>query len=184
MTPLQRIKSRCRVDSITGCWIWTGATSKSNGGTTVQPRIHCEDYTRDASGKTKTVQSGNHAAWHAFTGKPIPAGHRVFKTACCTDGMCVNPAHLQCGTTTEWGSSLTSKGIWKGQATRIRANRAIGRTRSHVTPAMAAEILKSNETGLQLAARLQIGDSVVSRVRRGQLPSIHQINNPFAGLMS
>lgn len=184
MTPaLQKIKDRCRIDSITGCWLWTGAVAMSNGGATKQARIHTEDYTQDETGNTKRVQPGNRAAWHALTGKPIPAGHRVFKTADCNDTLCVNPAHMQCGTTNDWGNSLASKGVWKGQAARIRANRAIGRTRSNVTPSVAAEILNSNETGQQLSARLQLGPTVVSRVRRGQMRSIQQINNPFAGLM-
>lgn len=183
ITPIQRIKDRCRIDSITGCWVWTGATSSSNDGTTQQPRIHSEDYTRDPSGKTRAVQTGNRAAWHAHTGKPIPEGHRVFKTVACTHPLCVNPAHLQCGTTTAWGHSLSARGIFKGQAKRINASRATGRARTHATPAKAREILTSTETGVQLAARLQISASVVSKVRRGQLPSIHQINNPFAGLM-
>lgn len=183
MTPLQRIKDRCTVDEITGCWIWKGATSPSNGGKTRQPRVHSEDYTADPTGKVKTTQTGNRAAWHAANRKPIPSGHRVFKAPCCTNGLCVNPAHLQCGTTEDWGQSVATKGIWRGVPARIAANRAIGRANSVVTPEMAREIAASPDLGIHISARLGIGRSVVSRVRRGQLRSIAAVTNPFAGLL-
>lgn len=181
---LDQIKGRCRIDDFTGCWVWAGATSPSNGGLTNQPRVWTPDYSKDPSGKTKTVQTGNRAAWHAYTGKPIPTGHRVFKSSICFNGLCVNPAHLQCGTTGEWGKLVTQKAIWKGQKTRIQANRAIGRTRSTVTPSLAREIQASNETGVQIATRTGLSYSIVSKVRKGQLVSVQALNNPFAGLMA
>lgn len=184
MTPINKIKDRCRIDELSGCWIWTGATSVSNGGQTHQPRAWSVDYSKDLSGKTKTVQTGNRAAWHAVTGKPIPEGHLVFKAACCTNGLCVNPAHLQCGTTEDWGKSVAAKEIWKDQQTRIQANRAIGRARSVVTPELVREIQSSSESGLSFAARTGIPNSVISRVRRGQLKSVVSVNNPFLGLMA
>lgn len=184
MTPLEKIKSRCHIDDITGCWVWKGAVSRSNGGQFNQPRVYSEDYTADATGKTKVVQTGNRAAWHAATGKPIPNGHRVYKSARCTNGLCVNPAHLECGTTADWGAAVAKKGHWKGVNDRIQANRAIARTKTEVTPELAREILASHETGRAISCRLKLHVSIVSRVRTGQLVSVLTQGNPFAGLMT
>lgn len=184
MTPLQRIKGRCRIDSITGCWNWTGATSNSNGGTTRQPRMHSEDYTRDPSGKIKTTQTGNRAAWHAYTGKPIPQGHRVFKADCCTNGMCVNPEHLQCGTTSDWGRSVAAKEIWRGSQTRINANRIIGRKLAALTPEQVREIHASQDKGIDLAERLGATPQLVSRARNQHMAYVrHAVGNPWGGLL-
>ena len=184
MTPLQRIKGRCTVDEITGCWIWKGATSQSNGGATRQPRMHSEDYTLDPTGKTKTVQTGNRAAWHAKTGKPIPKGHRVFKSAECNDELCVNPDHLQCGTMKEWGQSVADKGIWKGIAVRINANRLIGRKQAALTPEQVRAIHASGDTGLALADRFEVSPQLVSRVRNQRMAYVRQaIGNPWGGLL-
>ena len=184
MSPIDKIKDRCRIDTFTGCWVWAGALSPSNGGKTKQPRLWAPDYTLDASGNTKTVQTGNRAAWHASTGAAIPAGWRVFKAAACNNGLCVNPAHLQCGSTSAWGQSVAAKAIWKGQQTRIKANRATGRARSYVTTDMAREIQASDETGVQISARTGLNNSIVSKVRTGQLVSVLAINNPFSRLMA
>lgn len=176
MTPLQKIKDRCRIDEITGCWIWTGATSSGR-----YPRIYAPDYTTNG-GKHKS-QTGARAVWHVKTGKAIPPGFRVFHKKCSEDG-CVNPAHLECGPTAAWGQQLQETGAWKNQPNRIQANRATGRARSVVTPAMAREIAASTDRGTHLSARLGIGRTVVSRVRRGQLRSVVAVTNPFAGLMT
>lgn len=182
MTELDRIKGRCHIDEITGCWEWRGSTTASNGGLTHTPRAWTTDYTLDPTGQTKTVQTGNRAAWHAHTGQPIPQGHRVYKNKLCANGLCVNPAHLACGTDEQWGKAVAKKGIWKNSARRIKANRATGRKNSHVTPEILAYIQSSEKTGVALAAELGIKPSVVSNARRGRMKSI-QSRNPFAGLM-
>lgn len=175
MTTLQHIHDRCRVDEHTGCWHWSGALS---GGK--YPRIHAPDHTR---GGAMRVQTGTRAVWHVATGLPIPHGHRVYHQGC-SDAACLNPAHLACGPDAAWGEQVARHGIWKNQPTRIQANRATGRKRSHITPALAAEILASNETGIALAARLGVGNTLISRVRRGQMKAVQLAGNPFAGLMA
>lgn len=174
MTTLQKIKDRCRIDADTGCWIWAGALSAGK-----YPRIWAPDHT--AGGQLK-AQNGIRAVWHVVTGKAIAPGHRVYHQQC-TQNACVCPAHINCGPTASWGAQVARHGNWKGQSTRIQANRAIGRKRSHVTPELVREILHSDETGLQLAARLDIGPTLISRVRRGTMKSVQSVSNPFAGLM-
>ena len=173
MTPLQRIKDRCRIDEITGCWIWTGAMAK--GG---YPRIYAPDYSNDGS---MAVQTGTRAVWHIVTGKAIRKPQRVFHTCGCV--ACVNPEHLHCGRPETWGKHLQDSGAWKGQANRIQANRAIGRKRSSVSPAMLAEIQGSPLTGAELAQKFGLARSVISKAKRGQLVAVAAVGNIFAGLM-
>ena len=184
MTDLERIRNRCHIDSITGCWEWRGSTSASNDGLTLSPRVYATDYTRNAEGTIKTVQTGNRAAWHASTLEPIPEGYRVYRSKCCFNGLCVNPDHLACGTMEQWGKNVAKKGIWKNVPNRIQANRAIGRKSSHVTPEIFKLIQSSPKTGTQLGIELGINQSVISRARRGYIKSISVLANPFAGLMS
>lgn len=171
MTEFEKIKGRCHIDSDTGCWHWRGGTSKG------VPRIYATDYTLGE----KTVQTGIRAVWHAITGEPIPDGWRVFHTRC-TNQDCLNPAHLDCGPTADWGKQVAKSGQWKGQSARIKANRAIGRKKSKVTPELLTLIQGSNQTGLELSSQLGIGRSVISKAKRGQLVSIVSVGNPFAGL--
>jgi len=170
---LTKIKGGCHIDDLTGCWHWRGAMSQNK-----YPRISAPDHTR---GGGMFTQTGARAVWHAHTGKAIPEGHRVYHKGCSTN-TCINPAHLACGPTGDWGKQVATHGNWRGQPARIKANRAIGRKRSAVTPAIAAEIVHSSETGVALAKRLQIKQSVISRVRRGNHMATRP-NNPFAGLM-
>lgn len=180
---LEDIKGRCHIDEITECWVWRGATSDKIGGSALIPRVYGPNFTRDPTGNTKTVQTGNRAVWHALTGKPIPAGYRVFKRVICTNSLCLNPDHLRCGTAKQWGQSMATKGTWKGQAARISANRAIGRSLSVITDEIAAEIRNSDETGLAISKRIGISESVISRTRNMKLKS-EFVGNPFAGLMT
>lgn len=172
---MNNIKGRCRIDEITGCWIWMGALS--NG----YPRIYAPDFTRNADG-APMPQNGTRAIWHVRTGKAIPKGHRVYHAAC-HDPRCVNPDHLQCGPTHIMGKKLSESGILQNRITRIKANRAIGRARSKVNPEMARYIVSSSKTGQLLAQELNISRSIISRVRRGTLVSVLSIGNPFGGLL-
>ena len=176
------IKDRCRVDEFTDCWIWTGATSPSNAGKTRVPRVWATDYSADPTGATKTIQTGNRAAWHATTRKPIAPGHRVYRSSTCGNLLCVNPDHLSCGSFTDWGKAVAKRGTWKGSNTRIQANRAIGRKRSHITAEMLHEINHSNDTGQALSVRLGVRATVISKARRGEMKS-WGVANPFSGLM-
>lgn len=173
MTPLQQIKDRCRVDDLTGCWLWTGAMSEGK-----YPRVHAMDHTAGA----KRVQTGPRAAWQAATGKAIPPGHRVYHKHCAAPA-CLNPAHLACGPTADWGAHLAATDAWKGQAARIQANRATGRKRSSVTPELALAFMASNQTGTALAIEHGIKRSVISNARNGKLVSVLSVANPFAGLL-
>jgi hypothetical protein len=170
---LQSIKDRCRIDADTGCWHWSGAKAQGK-----YPRIHAPDY---SDGGTMRVQTGLRAAWQASTGKAIPTGHRVYHRDC-SNHTCVNPAHIACGPTADWGKQVAKTGAWKNQPKRIIANRATGRKRSLVTPSAAHYIATSSSTGRALALELGLSNALVSRVRRSKHMASHAAN-PFAGLL-
>lgn len=172
---LDRIKAACIIDEDTGCWHWTGCLSNGKW-----PRVYAPNHSKP--GSPMEVQTGRRAVWHIVTGKAIPKDHRVHGR--CTDPQCLNPEHMRCGPASEWGKHLQRTGIYKGKATRVLANRAIGRARSVLTPELIAEITASHETGEALAARLGLSRQIVSKARRGKARAFHALANPFAGLIA
>lgn len=167
------IKGRCRIDELTGCWLWVGA--KSEGW----PRIWAPDHTNH--GGDLRTQTGRRAAWHVKTGKPIPAGWRVFGT--CDSRDCCNPAHMVCEPTAARGQKVAASGKLKNNIRRIAANRKTGRTRSSLSPELIAEIRESTETGLQIERRLGISRSTVSRVRTHKPLAFDPVGGVFTGLL-
>jgi hypothetical protein len=174
-TTLDDIKALCQIDDDTGCWHWRGCLSNGKW-----PRVYAPNHSKP--GSPKEAQTGRRAVWQIVSGKAIPEGHRVHGR--CDDPRCLNPAHMRCGPPSEWGKHLQRTGIYKGKATRVLANRAIGRARSKLTRELITEITGSQETGKALAARLNLSRDVVSKARRGEAKSFHALANPFAGLMS
>lgn len=170
MKTLEDIRGRCRIDA-DGHWIWTGAV-RPNG----RPTIHAPDYTKGGM----CAQCGPRAVWHCLTGRAIPPGHWVY--GLCEEKLCLCPKCITCCTPDEFGHRLAESGAWKGKTNRILANRAIGRRRSRVTAELIAEIQASAETGLAIARRLNLSQTLVSKARTGQCTS-HAGGGLFAGLL-
>lgn len=169
---LDDIKGRCRIDG--DCWLWTGALSAG------WPRIWAPDHT--LHGGKFASQHGRRAAWHIKTGEAIPAGHRVFGT--CEHRNCLNPAHMVCRATAEQGQAVAATDRLKGVVNRIKANRASGRKRSHLTPDLIQTIHTSPETGQALAQRLGLSRSTVSKVRSGKPLAFDAVGGMFTGLLA
>lgn len=169
---IEDIRARCRIED--GHWIWTGATSDGHA------RIWAPDYTLHA-GEMRT-QTGRRAVWHVKTGKPIAAGWRVFQT--CTMPGCIAPHCVEARPVSKQGEIVAASGKLKGRISRIKANRATGRTRSHLTPELIAEIQGSNEKGQQLAARLDLCRTIISKVRRGKALAFEPVGGLFSGLLA
>jgi hypothetical protein len=171
---LDDIKDRCHIDD-DGHWIWKGALSDGKW-----PRIWAPDHTKE--GSPMATQTGRRAVWHVSTGKAIPTRWRVFGT--CEVDRCLNPAHMKCGTTEAWGAQLQKSGIYAGSIRRQAAARQTGRKRSVLTPETYMEIMGSNETGRALAARLEVSEQTVSKVRNGHLVCFDAAGGLFTGLMA
>ena len=170
---LDDIKARCFITD-EGCWEWRGASSEG------VPRIYAPNHQKE--GSPMESQVGRRAVWHVRTGKAIPKGHRVFGT--CENAACLNPEHAKCGTTSELGALTKKLGRFKNKPARIAASRISGRKRSHLTPELIAEIQASEETGVAIAQRLNLGREVVSRARRGKIKAFQPIGGMFSGLMA
>lgn len=170
MRTLEEIKGRCVVTE-DGHWLWRGAL-RSDG----RPNIYAPDYRR---GGEMSTQNGYRAVWQCLHQKPVPQGCRVFGT--CDEPTCCNPAHIRCASEKDFGQWVRRRGIYKGQTSRILANRAINRARSVVTPEMIAYIQASDKSGRALALELGVSDSVVSKARRGGYVA-HQAGGMFSAL--
>lgn len=169
---LDDIRARCFITE-DGCWEWRGALSEGRW-----PRVHAPDLSKP--GAPKTPQPGRRAVWQMVTGEPIPKGHRVFGT--CECDTCLNPEHMDCGTTAKMGRFSRKTGRFKCQPTRIAANRMIGRQRADLTAEQVAAIQLSDEPGTVWAKRLGVSRQTVSRARKGLMVSLAAAN-PFAGLV-
>lgn len=199
MTQLDQIRSRCHIEDVEvgkPHRLWAG------GKTGKTPRIWAPDHTSTqlafeaaierAQGDDAAIiaaivaamtpvmasQPGRRAVYHLTTGKPLPKGWRVFAT--CTEPACIE--HYGAGPGKEFGAQISKLGWHKHSVARKVASLANGRARSKLDLAMIREIRTSPETGRALARRLNIGEALVSKVRRHGSPAHETVANPWAGL--
>ncbi|SDX13662.1 hypothetical protein SAMN05518669_103374 [Variovorax sp. YR634] len=172
MRTLEEVRGRCRIDELTKCWLWAGAVDRG------QPKIYAPDWTnRDGA---LTTQTGQRAVWHMLNHHAIPKRWRVYST--CRTPCCLNPAHLKIGSHAEWGRDSAALGDLKGNIRVQIRNRRTGRARSELTPETYTEVLLSNEKGAEIARRLAISESTVSKARTGALVCFQPIGGFLSGL--
>lgn len=172
MRTLAEVRDRCRIDELTGCWVWTGARSAG------LPRI----YAPNADGRMQGIPA-RRALWLMLNpGKVLPAGWRVWGTCDCV--LCVNPEHARAGDAKAWGRHTSRSGKLLGDITRKVKARQSSQARSVLTPELIAQIQASSETGEQLAARLGVARSTISRARCGQVVCFEPVGGLFSGLMA
>lgn len=73
-----------------GCWHWDGATHPTGAG----------KFSLCPKGFGQTLEYGHRVAYRIYHG-PIPKGRYVVHT--CQSNDCVNPDHLVCATSEQWG---------------------------------------------------------------------------------
>lgn len=170
MRTIDEVKGACRVDDITGCWIWTGAVDRG------VPKIHAPDWSGH-NGAMKT-QTGQRAVWHITKQRYVPKGWRVYST--CRTPCCLNPEHLKCASQTQWGRDSAASGALKGNI-KVRTHiRKMSQARSVLTAETYAEIMVSDERPVDLARRLGISAKTVSKAKTGALVCFQ----PLGGMLS
>lgn len=165
---LNDLRDRCFVED--GHWIWSGAFAGA------VPRIWAPDYTK---GGKMTSQAGARAVWHVKTGKPIPAGFRVFRT--CDRPGCIAPRCIACQDPTERGAEVAASDVLKGSVQRMVNSRKTGRARSKLSPQLIDQILTSPEKGYVLAGQLGLSKTTVSKVRKHRALSFQPVGGIFLG---
>lgn len=162
ISDLAGLRRRCVVDADSGCWHWRGATQTkviSMGGKIAEPRV----YLRTIGGTTTIGRT----AW-AMSGKPQPKAERWTVWRTCGNALCGNPAHMRAGTKAQWGAWVRQSGHLRGRPERsainARAARDAGRT--VLTPEQVRLVRESQASGRELAQRLDVSESVISRCRR------------------
>lgn len=156
------IRERCKVDPVSLCWVWQGATS---GG---QPKMHvyCHEH------GDKRTQQGTRAAWTLAHGTPPPAGALVFRR--CGNPLCLNPVHLGLARSlADIGLHVRRSGKLLGSAVDARrANAARGRAAQGIvdTPPEIVRAIRAaghEVTGRALSRQFGVTESTVSKIRLG-----------------
>jgi HNH endonuclease len=86
---LEQLRSKCKEDRITGCWIYTLSANNSGYANTRRFGV-------SLGGESEMIQ-GSRLAWSAVHGT-IPEGHEVDHL--CRNKLCLNPFHLEAVTPT------------------------------------------------------------------------------------
>lgn len=81
------IESRCLMEGMEPCWIWTGATYKNGYG--------------QLKFITYGTRYSHQWACHNWNGSPLPIEQGMCVKHRCDEKLCVNPAHLEYGTLQE-----------------------------------------------------------------------------------
>lgn len=158
---LEDLKLRCRVDELTGCWIWLGGHGGRNGGvpmTHVSAGVLCE---------SRATMSAMRAAW-LLSGREIEPGKLVYRRFTCKSPSCCNVEHLACGGVKLKCRSAGKRGSFN-TTERLLQLRRIGPVH---TPEVVASIADAvHVRGLSCdaaAAEFGVDKGAVKRIRRGE----------------
>jgi hypothetical protein len=136
-------RMEAQTEKSAGCWLWTGARNRQGYG-------HVGDHyhTRFA-----------HRVAYELARGPIPDGLMICHR--CDNPRCVNPAHLYAGTAVDNARDAVDRG-------RMRSARGEEHYSARLSEQQVTEILRSVESGKDLAARLGVAKSTISMIRTGR----------------
>lgn len=170
ITSIAALRERCKVDPVSLCWEWQGAT---RGGSRPVARLFPVVYAYDHATGEKRGMSGPAAAWNIAHGEAPRPGHRVFRA--CGNCLCLNPVHLrQARNAAEIGQhqrrsgTLRGKNVEQHRASLAKARAAQGIVSTPIEIVRAIRSADASITGRELARRFGMSDSAVSRIRLGQ----------------
>lgn len=150
---MSRISGRYQASASTGCWVWSGAVNNRKYGCFVIQR-----------GRLRSVVLAHRASYEAHIG-PIPMGQ--FVCHACDNSLCINPAHLFCGTPAENTSDMISKGRHK--LCPPPPMRGEKNPRAKLSVEQVAAIRSSREPAKLLASLYGVHWTTIFAIRRGAL---------------
>jgi hypothetical protein len=143
--------ARSHVDDESGCWRWRGHCCRGTPFMTLRIDGHARKY------------SGRRAAL-ILSGKPPKSGQVAFPTDKCSYHDCVRPECARWGSIADRMAYVARQGKFREPERLARLARA-NDTRRKITEAQRLEVLLSDETGVELAQRLPIGQRQISYIR-------------------
>jgi hypothetical protein len=125
-------------------------------------------------GKTVLVRR---AIWTDAHGE-IPDG-KIIRMNCETP-KCIHPDHMELTTYKRLGKQLGALGMMSGTVRSAKIAETKRKKYAKLTAEAVDEIRTSNETGRAMAAKFQVDEKHISRIRLNKCWK--QFSNPFAGL--
>lgn len=161
---LEDIRQRCRIDDVTGCWIWGLACGTSRASRTLTPRVSIPAGVLSSTHRTVSVAR---LAW-LMSGNTLGPGHVVWR--CCGNDLCVRPRHLRAGTKSEEGAWMRASGHRRGDPHRAAVN-----LRNSALQMLSLETVREIETRLaagelqaDVAASMGVNKATVCKINRGK----------------
>lgn len=166
---LEDIRQRCRIDDVSGCWLWGMAVSPPvQGRASMTPRA---SFPAGVLAETRVTTPVPRVAW-LMSGRKLQPGQVVWRT--CGNDLCCNPSHLAAGTKAEEGKWLAEAGVLKGSPRRAAACSA-----NCVSQAVTADAVRAIEARIGsgelqhvLMAEYGISRSTVHKIAHGR--HLHQ----------
>lgn len=162
---LQFLKDRCRIDTETGCWLWSMGAFIS--GSSVTPVVHLP---RQVGDSKYTTTPAAREAWK-LAGKPLAPKHVVWRHVC-SSGLCINPDHCRAGTRTQMLAAVAATGRNRG-----KPERAVVNTLSRMKMVKPVELVRQAEAmfaaGMlqkDVRAALSLSQKTAAAIRLGQHP--------------
>ena len=157
------LRERCRVDPVTHCWHWLGATSSG------RPVIWTFDHARGE----KRPMAATLAAWNIAHGRaPLP-GYLICRA--CPHRACANPVHMrEVRGRAAMGAVVHRVGYLRGQTESRLRNAAMARAAAGKRDLTAQEVrqiraeIAAGGTQQAIADRVGVPIHVVSDINRGR----------------
>lgn len=150
---LDDLRSRCVIDTETGCWLWRRGHAVA--------RVWLPP---DVAGGGRVLPPAR-AAW-MLAGKPLADGHVVWRHRC-TNGQCINPYHGAAGSRPQMHAAIAASGRLRGDPRRAVVN-AQNRERMLLSPETVLRGERMFAAGAlqkEVAAALGICHSSAKKIR-------------------
>lgn len=158
---LEGIRSRCVIDTETGCWLWRGAFSIKRGGHAT-PRVWLA--------KDRRSEVAGRAAW-LLSGRKLKPSEVVWRSVC-TDTRCINPEHAKAGTRTQMHAAFVADGRLRGtKRALVNAKNCAKQLLSVETVRRAEAMFAAGAMQKDVRRELGISQGPAARIRKGLHPN-------------